>query len=164
MHELNFAIDVVSGAEFVLGIVNKAIPAELVMIHLFDINTQQFVIVRASGPDSEKTLLYRTANADPLFEQAMRRAQSLHTENARADERYRGGRWDLVRAVPNVAACGGAKQGGRYLGVIEIINPLGGDPFHQAELNALDYICEQFATFLAQRPIVVDAEFVLGQA
>ena len=45
----------------------------------------------------------------------------------------------------------------------DILNPLGATPFHQGEINALDYICEQFAEFLANRPIVLDADLIVGR-
>ncbi|MEO7034662.1 MAG: hypothetical protein ABI548_12205 [Polyangiaceae bacterium] len=60
---------------------------------------------------------------------------------------------------PNpTALCGPVKQGGRYLGLTELVNPVGDTPFHQSELNALDYICEQFAEFLSNKPIVLSAD------
>ena len=53
------------------------------------------------------------------------------------------------------------RQGGRYLGLLEVVNPLGDAPFHQTEQNAIDYVCEQFAEFLANRPIVLEADVIL---
>ncbi len=55
------------------------------------------------------------------------------------------------------------RQGGRYLGLIELSNPSGDTPFHQTELNALDYIGEQFAEFLSNRPIIVAADVILAK-
>ena len=47
--------------------------------------------------------------------------------------------------------------------MIELGNPLGGKPFHETEINALDYICGQFAEFVASRPVVLDADVILGR-
>jgi hypothetical protein len=47
--------------------------------------------------------------------------------------------------------------------LIELVNPAGDAPFHPNELNALDYICEQFAEFLSNRPIIVAADVVLAR-
>ena len=41
--------------------------------------------------------------------------------------------------------------------------PIGDAPVHETEINALDYVCEQFAEFLANRPIVLDADMILGK-
>jgi GAF domain-containing protein len=64
---------------------------------------------------------------------------------------------------PRAVLCGAARLGGRYLGLIELANPAGGEPFHDGEANALDYVCEQFAEFVASRPIILDADVVVGQ-
>ena len=47
--------------------------------------------------------------------------------------------------------------------VVEVINPVGDEPFNKSEANALDYICEQFAAFVASRPIVLEEDTVLPQ-
>src|SRR5437899_782649 len=49
-------------------------------------------------------------------------------------------------------------KGGRFLGVLEVMNPNDGQPYTAHEGNALDYISEQFAEFLAERGVVVDPE------
>jgi len=164
MHELHFMADMVSGAEFVRGVVSHMLPSELLLVHVFDINNGEFVVVRAHGPNAEKLLLYRTPDSDPLMIAAIRRVRALRVENAESDERYQGGRWEKTGSTPKSALCGGVKQGGRYLGAIELVNPMGGGPFHDSEINALDYICEQFAEFLANRPIVLDADVVLPKS
>jgi hypothetical protein len=161
MHDLNFVQDVVSGAEFVLRILARTLPAELIVIHVFDIDSAHFVVVRAHGEGSRSLLLHRTPDSDPLFDRVMRRERALHLPDAASDPGYQGGRWSKVAVSPRVALCGGAKLGGRYLGAVELVNPPGGEPFHTSEINALDYICEQFAEFLAARPIVIDAEVVM---
>jgi hypothetical protein len=163
MHELHFMRDIVSGAEFVLGVLNDTLPCEMTLIHVFDINTGQFVLVRANGPGSDKLVLFRTPGQDPLFSQAMRRLHAIKVDDARTDDRFGGGRWGVVGIKPRQALCGGVKQGGRYLGAIELVNPGGDETFYESEANALDYICEQFAEFLTNRPIVLDAEVVLSK-
>ena len=64
--------------------------------------------------------------------------------------------------APRAVLAGAARLGGRYLGLIELVNPAGGTPFHDGEANALDYVCEQFAEFVASRPIIFDADVVVG--
>jgi GAF domain-containing protein len=108
--------------------------------------------------------MFRTPDSDPLMVVAMRRVRSLRVEDADTDERYQGGRWEKTGCKPKSTLCGGVKQGGRYLGAIELVNPMGGGPFHDSEINALDYICEQFAEFLANRPIVLEADVVMPKS
>jgi signal transduction protein with GAF and PtsI domain len=48
-------------------------------------------------------------------------------------------------------------HGGRFLGVIEMVDPLDGS-YDPHDVNALAYIAEQFAEFLSQRGVMLDPE------
>lgn len=159
MHELHFMPDMVSGVEFVLGVIQKMLPSDAVIVHVFDINSRDFIVVRALGAQPEQLILHRTADTHPFLVRAMRRSRT--TLVGAPDEAYLGSRWDKLGNVPTAAAFGPVQIGGRYLGAIELANPSGGGGYSENEAHALDYICEQFAEFLAARPVVLDAEVVL---
>ena len=161
MHSLHFAPDIVSGADYVLNVMLRVMPCEGVLIHVFDINTRQFVVVRAAGPNSRSVLLYRTPDTYRLFKSVLRRPGALAVADASADLSFQSERWERLGVVVKSALCGAVKQGGRYLGVIELANPAGGATFQENEVNALDYICGQFADFVVSRPIVIDEDAVL---
>ncbi|MEO8905481.1 MAG: hypothetical protein ABI488_23440 [Polyangiaceae bacterium] len=163
MHELHFQRDFAAGAEFVLSVLNEMLPSEGVLIHVFDINTGYFVVVRAKGPNANAALLQRMPDQDPLVKAVMRSPQSVIIPDAANDPRFQGPRWQVVGVAPRAALAGGVQQGGRYLGLIELVNPLGDAPFHAAEVNALDYICAQFAEFLSTKPLVLAADVVLAR-
>ena len=164
MHELNFARDVAEGSEFVLSVLNELLPCEGVLIHVFDINTGYFVVVRAKGPQARGVLLQRMSDQDPLIRSVMRSTHAISVKNAGDDARFSGPRWQALGVLPRATLCGGVQINGRYLGLIEVANPHGDVPFHQSELHALDYICEQFAEFLSKKPIVLSADVVLSHA
>ncbi len=163
MHDLHFLPDLVSGAEFVLGVIEKTLPCEAILVHVFDINTQHYVVVRASAPGAAKVIMHRTPDGDALFEPVMRRTRSLRIDDAASDARYDAERWKLAGVEVKSAICGPVQLHGRYLGAVELVNPQGGGAFYESESNALDYICEQFAEFLSNRPIVLDAELILAK-
>ncbi len=163
MHELHFQRDFAAGAEFVLSVLNEMLPCEGVLIHVFDINTGHFVVVRAKGPNASSVLLQRMPDQDPFVRAVMRSPQSVSVPNAANDPRFQGARWQAVGVAPRAALAGGVQQGGRYLGLIELVNPEGSAPFHAAEVNALDYICAQFAEFLSKKPLVLAADVVLAR-
>jgi GAF domain-containing protein len=164
MHQLHFMPDIVAGADYVLSCVLFMLPCEGVLIHVFDINSREFVVVRAAGPSFRDVLLTKTADTYPLFREAFRRAATLNFPKAEGDDRFTAERFHRLGVQVKSAMCGAVQHGGRYLGIIELMNPLGGEPFRVSEVNALDYICEQFADFVASRPIVLDEDAVLPKA
>jgi hypothetical protein len=162
MHELHFARDIAVGADFVLGVLQQVLPCEAIVIQVFDINTRNFVAVRGRGGGAERAVLHRTPDSDPLTAEIMRRDRS-RAYRPEADARFKSGRWGTIGLSLHEVLCGPVRQGGRYLGMIELANPQGGAPFHETEINALDYICEQFADFVASRPVVLDPDVILGR-
>jgi GAF domain-containing protein len=164
MHELHFLPDLVTGCDFVLAVVEYVVPCAAVMVHVFDIDARQFVTVRASGRGADKLVLYRTPNTDPLLAAVMRQGSACRIDQAQADARFTGGRWALLGVAPEAALAVPVAQAGRYLGALELVNPDGGGVFHQNEAHGLEYIAEQFAEFLATRPIVLDPDLVRPRA
>jgi hypothetical protein len=162
MHELHFARDIPGGADFVLGVLQQVLPCEAIVIQVFDINTRNFVVVRGRGGGAERAVLHRTPDSDSLTSEIMRRDRS-RTYRPDGDARFSSGRWGAIGLPLREVLCGPVRQGGRYLGMIELANPQGGAPFHETEINALDYICEQFADFVASRPVVLDPDVILGR-
>jgi hypothetical protein len=163
MHELAFAADLVSGAEYVLHVLSELIPCEGIVVHVFDLSKRSFVVVRAHGPNVRDTLLHRTADDEPLVREVMSRRSALVLDGAPNEVPAASRSLSKLGVQPRAVLCGAARLGGRYLGLIELANPAGGKPFHEGEANALDYVCEQFAEFVASRPIVLDADVVVGQ-
>jgi GAF domain-containing protein len=163
MHELHFLPELVSGCDFVLAVVEFMVPCAAIMVHVFDLDAREFVIVRASGPGADKLLLCRTPHTDPLLGPLMRQAGARRID-ARGDARFTGARWPLVGVTPEAALAVPVVQAGRHLGAVELLNPDGGGGFHQNEAHGLEYIAEQFAEFLAKRPIVLDADVLRPQS
>jgi len=149
--------DIVSGADFVLNVLYDLIPCEAMLVHVFDLGRREFVVVRAHGPNFREALLFRTPDSDPLVLQVMRQ-RSIVSNGAPS---LRSGAFERQGVHPAQVLSGSARQGGRYLGFIELANPQGGTPFHEGEAHALEYVCEQFAAFVAARPVVLDEDLVL---
>lgn len=161
LHELHFMPDLVSGATFVLSTLRDLLPCEGTIIHVFDIDRSEFAVVRAYGPNAAETLLFRTPGTDPLMSEVMRHNGALVIADATSDPRFANGAMARLGVTVRSVLCGAARQGGRYLGMIELANPAGGTPFHDNEQSALEYLCAQFAELIANRPLVLDPEIVL---
>jgi hypothetical protein len=157
MHDLHFVKDAVEGGDFVLTLALEKLPSHAGIVHLYDIDRREFVVTSTRGPGAERLLLQRHGENDPLLSSAMRKRRAIVLADAEASE---------AAALERFAQLGGAKsiiiapvmQAGRFLGAIELLNPLDGAPFTDDEGNALTYIGEQFAEFVATRGVVTDPE------
>ncbi len=163
MHELHFLRDAVEGGNFCLNLALEKIPSQAGIVHLYDINRREFLVTSTRGVAASTLLLRRHTETDALLAAAMRRRRALVVADA--------GQGDAA-SLERYAALGGAKslivvpvmQSGRFLGAIELLNPLDGQPYSEAEGNALMYIAEQFAEFVAARGIVTDPERISSRA
>jgi GAF domain-containing protein len=156
MHDLHFVRDSVEGGDFCLALAMEKLPSQAGMVHLYDINSREFLVSSVRGPSTSKLLMRRHAETDELLSAAMRKRGPVVFDQATAE----------AQTLERYAALGGVRsmmiapvmQAGRFLGAIELVNPLDGQPFTEAEGNALAYIAGQFAEFVATRGIVIDAE------
>ena len=158
MHDLHFLPDALAGADFVLSLMLDKLPSASALVHFYDIDAREFVVVRAVGPGAAKVMQIRTNEKEPLIAEAMRKQRAVVLGDAAGDARAQNGRWALVGEPPRTLVCAPVEQGGRFLGLLELSNPIDGQPFHEGDGHALTYIGEQFAEFLAARGVILDPE------
>src|SRR5882672_4585920 len=85
MHNLHFLRDSLEGADFVLSLIMEKLPSTVGLVHFYDIDAREFVIVRTIGPGAAKTLQIRTNEKDALIAEAMRSKRAVVIEDATAD-------------------------------------------------------------------------------
>jgi hypothetical protein len=158
MHDLHFLPDALTGADFVLSLMLDKLPSAAALVHFYDIDAREFVVVRAVGAGAAKVMQIRTNEKEPLIAEAMRKRRAVVLGDAADDVRAQNGRWALVGDPPRTLVCAPVEQGGRFLGLLELSNPLDGQPFYEGDGHALTYIGEQFAEFLAERGVILDPE------
>jgi putative methionine-R-sulfoxide reductase with GAF domain len=158
MHDLHFLQHPLDGADFVLALIMDKIPSTVGLVHFYDIDAREFVVVRAVGPGAAKALQMRTSEKEPLIAEAMQKRRAVVLRDSAAAERARKGRWALLDVETTSVVCAPVAQGGRFLGVLEIANPRDGRPFSDGDGHALTYIGEQFSEFLGSRGVVLDSE------
>jgi hypothetical protein len=149
MHELNFARDVVEGGDYVLALALDMIPSRAGIVHLYDIDHREYVVACVAGIGVDPLLNRRHAENEPVLSAAMRKRRAMVMADATTDA--------SILAADRFATLGGATsviispvmKGGRFLGVLELVNPLDGIPFTDEEGNAVDYLAEQFGEFVA---------------
>jgi GAF domain-containing protein len=162
MHDLHFLKDALEGGEFCLALAMEKLPSQVGIVHLYDINHREFLITSTRGAGTGALIMQRFPESDPILLTAMKKRKPLVFSDAAQSE---------AAAVPRYASVGGARsvivapveQAGRFLGALEILNPLDGQPFTEAEGNAIMYIAEQLAEFLNQRGVVTDPEKIAAR-
>jgi hypothetical protein len=154
MHELSFFETAVEGGSFCLVTALRAVPCLAGIVHLFHAETREYVAVYAQGPRSERVLLTRRPDNDPLLARAGLKRAPVVVEYGvdgapPVAERHAlfGDPWNVL-VVPVV-------HGGRVLAAIELVDPIDGAPFGDVAVSALRYVAEKYGEFLAERGVVL---------
>jgi hypothetical protein len=151
MHELALASTIAAGADYVLGALAEHIPCDGALIHILDVEAEEFVVMRALGPHSLEVLTRRTPAFGSHFGECVRRRATL--ELGQGDIARCRGYWQALGVIPrHVIACPILRTRGP-VGVIELGRVTSKGPFNAGQVRALEYVCEQFADFVADRPI-----------
>ncbi|WP_235879866.1 GAF domain-containing protein [Polyangium aurulentum] len=161
--DLGFLSDPLEGADFVLALAMEKIPSELCLVSLFDIDKKEFFVVRQSGGKTQ-CLGATLSEKSGLAQAAMRAKRAVVIPDAVRDPRATDARWKAIGIEPKSIACAPVEAGGRYLGLIELVNPEGASRYGASEENALTYIGQQLAEFLAGQSAPVDRAKLLASA
>jgi GAF domain-containing protein len=93
----------------------------------------------------------------------MRKRHAIVVDDAAGAERAMDDRWRAAGVELKALVCAPIELSGRYLGLIELANPVDGHAFNEGDGNALTYIGQQFAEFVAQRGVIVDPAAIRGE-
>jgi hypothetical protein len=159
--DLHFVRDSLEGAEFVLHLTLEKLPSEVGIVSLFDMNKREFVVVRQVG-GPRVVLCARQPEKAPLALSAMRKRHAIVVSDPEAAERAMDDRWRAIGVALKSLVCAPIELSGRYLGLLELANPTDGHAFNEGDGNALTYIGQQFAEFVAARGVIVDDDHIRG--
>jgi hypothetical protein len=157
MHDLHFVRDAIEGGEFCLTLAMDKLPSRAGIVHLYDIDKREFLVTSTRGAGTGKLLLRRHAESDAILQAAMNRRRAIVIADGTHSSAVAVERYEALGGVRSLMIAP-VMEHGRFLGAIELINPLDGLPFTDAEGNALNYIAGQFAEFLSSHGIVTDPE------
>jgi hypothetical protein len=155
LHDLHFSADVREGAAFVQRVLREKMRAGTILVHVHDINSRHFVVMSAHGSRAAALVDYATPEDDAFVAEIMKSDGAALF--AASDPRLARGRWLLVEPRRSVL-CAPAVVDGRYLGLIELADPEDGTELGEDDRNALTYVANAFARFLAQRGIVLSED------
>lgn len=160
--DLAFLGDALEAAGFVLGLTLEKIPSAVGLVSLFDVNKRELVVIRQVG--GEGALLARLSDRAPLVQAAMRSKRAIVIADAKTDRRAADDRWKATGVELRSVIVAPVELAGRTLGLIELANPLDGGRYTEGDGNALTYIGQQLAEFVATHGVVLDPELVLAAA
>jgi GAF domain-containing protein len=158
MHDLHFARDPLVAAEFVLNLALEKMPSRVALVHFFDIDAREFVVVRAKGRGAENVLGCRTPERDLVIVEAMRRTHAVIVNATPTEPRLRAERFAKLGYECRSLITGPVEQAGRFLGLLELCNPRDGGVYGEGDGHALTYMGEQLAGYLAERGVILDPE------
>lgn len=159
MHALHFLADALEGGHFCLAIATEKLPSKAAYVHLYDIDKREFVLVCTRGHSTESLLLSRTGEADALLASAMRKRRAVVVNDPAEESGTQASRFAPIGGIKRIIVSP-VMLAGRFLGAIELINPVDGAPFTDLEGNAISYMAEQYAEFVAARGVVLEPEKV----
>jgi GAF domain-containing protein len=159
--DLGFLREALEGAELVVNLLFEGLPSRAVLVSFFDINAREFVVVRQAHPAQDvatrpSVVLGRVSEFADIPAAAMRSARTIVLGADKASALSADPRWSALGIVPTYYACAPVVSAGRYLGLIELADPIDGAPLQEGDGHALTYVGEQLAEYLAQREITFD--------
>jgi hypothetical protein len=152
MHELLYLPDLAAGASYVLETVEEFIPCAGALIHGFDADSKTFSVLCCIGPQAAQVLHTRTPSAGSHLESASRGQGTSRLSGSVQSL------WQALGLQIERALCIPVQQQGRYLGIIELGRAPGEVDFSDTEVEAIGYIAEQFAEFLADRARLIESD------
>jgi hypothetical protein len=157
MHDLHFLQDAVEAGSFCLALSMSKIPCRAGIVHSYDIDRREFVVTTTRGTPAAPLLLRRYPERDLALYAATRKRRAIILTYSTETEAQSLERYAAIGGVRRVLVAP-AMLVGRFLGAIELIDPLDGQPFTDSDAYAMTYIAEQFAQFVAEHGIVTDPE------
>jgi GAF domain-containing protein len=163
MGDLHFTHDAIEGADFCLHLAIEKLGASAGVVHLYEIDRREFVVTATRGAAAAALLLTRSPENDPLLGEAMRKRRAMLVGVGHGVDPSTLPRYGTLGSVQS-GLVAPVMQSGRFLGAIELVNSADGTPFVEADGQALDYIAQQLAEFVANSGVVTDAERVSAVA
>jgi hypothetical protein len=151
LHELAFVSTLGAGADCLLAGLAETIPCDGALIHVLDVEAEEFVVMRAFGPDQREAIGRRTPGPDSHLSECLRRKATL--ELGQSDIARTRATWQALGVLPRHVIASPVHRLNQPIGVIELCRTTAKGPFSAAQSSALEYGCEQFAEFAAERPM-----------
>ncbi|MGA3120032.1 MAG: hypothetical protein ABSF69_04605 [Polyangiaceae bacterium] len=157
MHELHFMRDAVEAGAFCLALSMEKIPCRAGIVHIYDIDRREFLVINTRGEAAKSLLLRRYPEGDLALHAATGKRRPVVLTYASEAESQSLERYAAIGGVRG-ALVAPAMMAGRFLGALELLDPLDGQPFADSDVYAMAYIAEQFAQFVSEHGVVTEPD------
>jgi hypothetical protein len=155
LHALAFLPDALEAARYCLAVLAETTPCRAALVHFFDVVRHEFIVVDARGEGADDMRLKRHGINDPLLRVAMPMGSAFFWNDLSNAPARSVARFAALGQVRRALVCP-ISHGGRWLGAIELVDPLDGQPFDSPEEGAVSYMAKHFAEFLSGHGVIVD--------
>jgi hypothetical protein len=151
LNELAYVATLGAGADCLLAGLAETIPFDGALIHVIDVEAEEFVVMRGFGADQREVIGRRTPGPDTHLFECLRRKATL--ELGQSDISKSRATWQALGVLPRHVIASPVHRLNQPIGVIELCRTTAKGPFSSGQISALEYACEQFAEFAAERPM-----------
>ena len=145
--ELRSLSTVAEGASFVVGLAQKKMRCTMGIVHTYDADPHEFVLVHAVGPNPSKAIGLRTPDSDPVFAEAVRRSVPMIVEGN--DPRVCEGRWVVLEGLPMSIMLCSVVHGGQLVAMMEVAHSNADSSFDESDVAVMAAIAKEFGAFVA---------------
>ena len=147
--------DALSAARLCLDVLARAVPCRALLAHAFDVARGDFLVVHARGEHADAMVLERHPLGDPLLWVAMPTGEPFAWPDLRRAPVNKLARFKELPHVKTIMACP-VVSGPRWLGAIELVDPLDGTLFRTEHALGARYVANRYARFLTAHGLIVD--------
>src|SRR5262249_28624573 len=126
----------------------------------FDASCREFIVAVARGEHHEDMLLKRHKMSDPLLRVAKAHGGPFHWNDLSRAPLRSIGRYVALGSVSRVLVCP-VIVGARWLGAIELVDPLDGAPFDAVAETAVAYVARHLEEFLTSHSVIVEVAAIV---
>ena len=163
LRDLDAEADALTAARACLGALAGVVPSRASMVHAFEVMRRDFLVVDARGESTESMVLQRSSKDDPLFRVAIPKGEPFPWNDLRRAPVARLARFAGLPHVARVLVCP-VLDGARWLGAIEIVDPLHDGPFRTQDVIAGRYVAQRYAHYLTAHGMVLDVAAIARHA
>jgi len=139
-----------SASKVALGLALEAVPAESGAVFIADMDRNELWFGAAAGPKAAEVMNYRIRIGQGLAGFSVAAAVTLCVSDVHKDPRFYAQISEKAGYETHSLLCAPCEREGRVFAAIELINRKAGTTFTEDEVNVVNYLAYELATFFAE--------------